>query len=98
MTINIACVPADIRSEKLTKNNLRIGECVGFHHNGTQIFAVIVRLNRKSVSLKTKENKHWVVGSSQLYKVIDADIVDGVVSKPLIGWIKNVNACLIIDF
>jgi hypothetical protein len=62
------------RHEKLSKNNLKIGDCVGFNKDGMQISGMVIRLNYKIVSLITADNKRWRVSYSCLYKVIDAEL------------------------
>lgn len=75
--INTQNIQTDIQptKEKLTKNNLRVGECVGFDKDGDQIIGIIIRLNHKSVTMMTQSNKIWRVSYSFLFKVIDTDIV-----------------------
>ncbi len=72
-SINLGNVSTNINpdsSKTLSKNNLTVGETIGFNHEGNEIYGRIVRLNLKSVSLRTAENKKWRVGYSHLYKVI----------------------------
>lgn len=72
-SINIGNVSTNINpdsSKALSKNNLTVGETVGFNHEDVEIYGRIIRLNPKSVSLRTAENKKWRVGYSHLYKVI----------------------------
>lgn len=61
------------RSGKLTINNLRVGEAVGFNHDGEDVIGIIKRLNQKTVTLITNAGKRWRVSYSYLYKVHDAD-------------------------
>ena len=75
--LNLGNVNTDIHSnrhEKLSKNNLKIGDCVGFNKDGVQISGMITRLNYKTVSLITANHKRWRVGYSCLYKIIDAEL------------------------
>jgi hypothetical protein len=61
--------------EKLSKNNLRVHECVGFDKDGEQIIGMVIRLNHKTVTIATQNNKIWRVSYSFLFKVIDANII-----------------------
>mgnify|MGYP003540409742 CR=1 FL=1 len=85
--LNIDNVDTEISqqpNEKLTKNNLKVGESVGFNHDGIQIVGVIVRLNHKTVTLITPEHKQWRVGYGCLYKIIDGEIAENAVGRALI--------------
>lgn len=75
--LNLGNVNTDIhcqRQEKLSKNNLKIGECVGFNKDGEQMTGIIIRLNFKTVSLITIDRRRWRVGYAHLYKIIDAEL------------------------
>jgi hypothetical protein len=75
--LNLDKVSTDIhcqQREKLSKNNLKIGDCVGFNKDGEQIVGVITRLNFKTVSLITVERRRWRVGYVHLYKIIDTEL------------------------
>lgn len=63
--------------EKLTKNHLKVGEFVGFNHDGEQIVGVITRLNHKTVSLVAQDHRRWRVGYGCLFKVLDANVIAG---------------------
>jgi exopolyphosphatase/pppGpp-phosphohydrolase len=74
--LNLENVNTDIgcsRQEKLSKNNLRTGDCVGFNKDGEQITGTITRLNFKTVSLVTADQRRWRVGYAHLYKIIDTE-------------------------
>ncbi|MDP3532995.1 MAG: hypothetical protein Q8S31_06885 [Alphaproteobacteria bacterium] len=75
--LNIRNAQTDIQpnKEKLSKNNLRVNECVGFDKDGDQIIGIVIRLNHKTVTIATQNNKIWRVSYSFLFKVIDADII-----------------------
>ncbi len=60
------------KSEKLTRNHLRIGETVGFMHNGEQIIGCIAKLNPKTVKLITTEGQSWSVGYEWLFQILDS--------------------------
>ena len=75
--LNLGNVDADIHSnrhEKLSKNNLKIGDCVGFNKDGMQVSGMVTRLNYKTVSLITADHKRWRASYSCLYKIIDAEL------------------------
>jgi hypothetical protein len=75
--LNLDNVNTDIhchRQEKLSKNNLKIGDCVGFNKDGEQITGVITRLNFKTASLITANHHRWRAGYAQLYKIIDTEL------------------------
>lgn len=76
--LNLENVNTDIdcqRQEKLSKNNLRIGDCVGFNKDGEQVTGVITRLNYKTVSIVTVNNQRWRASYGCLYRIIDAELV-----------------------
>jgi hypothetical protein len=87
--LNIARTNVDIHSDKLSKNNLKIGDCVGFNHDGREIAGIVIRLNHKTVSLITKDRRRWRVSYKLLYKVIDADIVNMFDTKQIAQWAKE---------
>lgn len=75
--LNLENVNTDIhcqRHERLSKNNLKIGDCVGFNKDGEQIAGVVTRLNYKTVSLVTDDHHRWRVGYGCLYKIIDTEL------------------------
>lgn len=75
--LNLGNVNTDIHAshqEKLSKNNLKVGDYVGFNHDGEQIVGVITRLNHKTVSLITTNQRRWRASYSCLYKIIDTDL------------------------
>lgn len=72
--INVSGKESSIRTahkERPTKNHFKIGDCVGFNHEGRQHIGIINRLNHKTASLLTNENKRWRVGYGCLFNVID---------------------------
>ncbi|HSW71054.1 MAG TPA: hypothetical protein VLH77_03640 [Gammaproteobacteria bacterium] len=70
--------------EKLTRNHVKVGEFVGFNHDGIDITGMIVRLNQKTASVATLDRGRWRVSYGCLYKVIDAELA----AKFDIGWKK----------
>lgn len=62
----------------LTRNALKVGDWIGFNHDGREIIGRIKRLNTKTVTLETKDRQVWYAGYSVLYPVIDGSpVVDG---------------------
>src|SRR4029079_16856319 len=58
--LNLANTNVDIYphpQEALSKNNLKIGDCVGFNKDGEQIAGIVIRLNYKTVTLITKDHR-----------------------------------------
>lgn len=77
--LNIEKKESDIHlnhKEKPTKNNFKIGDCVGFNNDGKQCIGTITKLNHKTASLIMRDNKRWRVGYSLLFKVLDGESVD----------------------
>jgi hypothetical protein len=72
--INLEKKESDIHvhnKERPTKNNFRIGDGVGFNHDGQQCFGTIKKLNHKTASVVTRDNKRWLVGYGLLFKVLE---------------------------
>ena len=55
----------------LTRNTLKVGDSVGFNHDGEAIVGQIKRLNHKTVSLATKNHGEWRVHYRSLHPIID---------------------------
>lgn len=75
--LNLGNINTDIHSnrhDKLSKNNLKNGDCVGFNKDGMQISGIVTRLNDKTASIITADHKRWRASYSCLYKIIDADL------------------------
>ncbi|MBS0358309.1 MAG: hypothetical protein JSS53_03435 [Proteobacteria bacterium] len=64
------------KKDKLSKNHFKIGECVGFNYEGEQKVGIIIRLNQKTATLTTQDNRRWRVSYSYLFKVIDTEILE----------------------
>ncbi len=60
----------------LSKHELAVGDCVGFSHDGEEIVGSIIRLNQKTVTLITKNQKRWRVSYGFLYTVIEGESGD----------------------
>jgi len=75
--INLTQKDSTIRAqpqEKLTKNHLKINDCVGFNYDGKQYIGNVDRLNHKTVTLTTRENKCYRISYGMLFKFIDGEI------------------------
>jgi hypothetical protein len=89
--LNIEKKESDIHinhKEKPTKNNFKIGDCVGFNNDGKQCIGTITKLNHKTASLITSDHKRWRVSYSVLFKVLDGESADRV-SSMFIGHHEN---------
>ncbi|MCX7126212.1 MAG: hypothetical protein NTU49_10900 [Gammaproteobacteria bacterium] len=74
--INLTGKKSDIHTnhkERPTKNNFKVGDCVGFNNDGQQCIGTIIKLNHKTASLITRENKRWRVGYGLLFKILDGE-------------------------
>lgn len=88
--INLTGKTSDIHpnhKERPTKNNFKVGECVGFNNDGQQSIGTIIKLNHKTASLITRDNKRWRVGYGLLYKILDGE--KGEVSSGSLSHIGN---------
>jgi len=74
--------------ERPTKNNFKVGDTVGFNDDGKQCIGTITKLNHKTASLITRENKRWRVGYGILFAVLDGEATDHV-PNVLIGCNGN---------
>jgi hypothetical protein len=76
-SLNLAQVDTSINmkpQERLSKNTLKVGDIVGFNSDGVIVTGAIVRMNSKTVTLVTRDNKQWRVSYDLLFRVIDAGI------------------------
>tara|TARA_B100000989_G_scaffold9439_1_gene6399 strand:- start:2267 stop:2539 length:273 start_codon:yes stop_codon:yes gene_type:complete len=64
--------PANNR-DKLTANTLKVGDTVGFNHDGRSISGTIIRLNQKTATLVTSCNHQWRVGYGHLYLIYETE-------------------------
>lgn len=55
----------------LNKTNVSIGDIVGFLHNGSKVIGAVKKINPKTVTLITNENKTWYVYYGHLFPVMD---------------------------
>ena len=58
-------------SERL--QSFEVGERVGFKHEGNTIIGTVIRINQKSLTIKTKESS-WYVGPSAVSKILLAQM------------------------
>lgn len=72
-------------NQKLTANNLSVGDIVGFTHNGKDIIGMIERLNQKTVSLTSTVGTKWRAGYGGLYRVHD----DGNIREQILKYIST---------
>ena len=85
--LNLSGVDTNIHhqhQDKLSKNNLKIGDQVGFNRDGESIYGIITRLNYKTVSLTTAKGDCWRVGYGHLHKIIDVDSIEHIPETALI--------------
>ncbi|NGZ05276.1 MAG: hypothetical protein G8237_02870 [Magnetococcales bacterium] len=88
--VNLAGVDTDIHphqgQNRLDKNQLRIGDSIGFHdRQNREQYGIIRQLNQKTVSIVTREGMRWRVSYGLLFKVMDGEghqEADG-------GWIEG---------
>lgn len=75
--INVRGVDTSISEQQkqgLTKNELHVGEVVGFvDRSGIERSGKVIRLNQKSVTIDDHSGGSWRVGYSLLHKVINID-------------------------
>jgi hypothetical protein len=75
--LNLGDADVDIpesKADNLTANNVKVGDWVGFHHNGEDIIGMIRKINRATVSLTTTSKKRWRVHYEHLFRVHDAEL------------------------
>lgn len=74
--INMGNVDIDIydnTQKGLSKNELKVGDIVGFRHNASNICGVTIRLNTKTASILATDNRKWRVSYCALSHMIDAE-------------------------
>lgn len=71
-------IPPRSGKEKLTKNQLQLGEVIGFlRYNGTETYGIIVQLNPKTVTIETREGERWRVYYHDVFKILDGQAQEG---------------------
>ena len=74
--INLSGKDSEIKPHgkaKLSKNTLKVGELVGFDHEGKNYAGVINKLNFKTVSLTTTDRKNYRVPYGMLFKIMEGE-------------------------
>ncbi len=74
--INLSGKDSDIKTqgrEKLSKNNLKVGDLVGFDYEGKNYSGVVSKLNFKTVSLSTRDSKNYRVPYGMLFKIMEGE-------------------------
>lgn len=74
--LNLSNVNTDIyikgEREKLTRNQLQVGEYIGFlNKNNEEIYGEVIQLNPKTASIMTRDGARWRVPYHFLFKVLD---------------------------
>lgn len=64
------------QGQGLSKNSVKVGDRVGFNHDGEEIVGRIIRINQKTVTLETNDQFRWRVSYRALYTVIDGKVND----------------------
>lgn len=67
----------------LSKDNVSIGDIVGFEHNDNKIIGKVMKLNPKTVKLVTTAGMIWNVYYEHLFAIIDAD--QNIIDVPMIS-------------
>ncbi len=57
----------------LNKNNLTVGDTVGFIHKGMDVICTVTKLNLKTASLLTSGKEKWSVYYEHLFPIIDGE-------------------------
>ena len=74
--VNLAGVQSDLTphsGQKLQRSQLKVGDEVGFYdRQNREVYGVIQRLNRKTLTLLTKDGQSWRVAYSLLFPVVQS--------------------------
>lgn len=75
--------------EKL--QNFEAGDQVSFNHEGNTITGTVIRVNQKSLSIKTKEGSYWYVDPRNVTKIhLSEKGSDGnIYGRIQSGWSEN---------
>ncbi len=79
--INLSGKDSDIKThgrEKLSKNNLKVGDLVGFDYEGKNYSGVVDKLNFKTVGLITRDHKNYRVPYGMLFKIMEGECEEAV--------------------
>ncbi|HEY5728861.1 MAG TPA: hypothetical protein VIS72_02335 [Anaerolineales bacterium] len=75
--VNLDEVNTDIvtsSGKRLDKSQLRVGDMIGFRNRqNIDVHGEIIRLNQKTVTIKTDTDKEWLVGYEWLHLIIDGE-------------------------
>ncbi len=78
-SVNLEGVSADISfssaPEGLDRNQLRVGDIVGFYHNDEELHGEVVKLNPKKAKVLAPGPVTWSVPYSMLFRVIEGNTV-----------------------
>ena len=75
--INIDNIEDTTASEKLDRHSISVEQEVGFKDKaGNLVYAKVIRLNDKTVTLEDTIGRKWRVGYSFLFKVLPSETVD----------------------
>lgn len=73
LNINSREIVFDDNKKSLTKNSIKVGDLVGFNNDGEEVVGRVIRINNKTASLITVDNKRWRVSYRALYRIIEGD-------------------------
>ena len=59
--------------QKLDRNNVGVGDSVGFVHDGRKIIGTVIKRNPKTATVLTNCNHTWKVSYNLLFAIIDTD-------------------------
>jgi hypothetical protein len=75
--VNLDEVNTDIitsAGKRLDKSQLRLGDMIGFRNRqNIDVHGKIIRLNQKTVTIRTDTDKEWLVGYEWLHLIIDGE-------------------------
>jgi hypothetical protein len=75
--------------QKLSKNEIKVGEIVYFTYQGIEHHGMIIRLNTKTVTLITSKSQRWRVGYNSLSKVIEGQVAKEYQSVEFNAFLKE---------
>ena len=64
------------KEKGLTKDSISVGDLVGLNHDGQQIVGRVERLNHKTVSVITSDQRRWRVSYKLLHAIIESTVVE----------------------
>ncbi|MBF0192552.1 MAG: hypothetical protein HQL99_15655 [Magnetococcales bacterium] len=67
-------IHAHDRSEKLDKNQLKVGDTIGYHdRQNREVYGTILQLNQKTATVLTSTDERWRVSYGLLFRVMDGE-------------------------